>query len=173
MGDTDENGAGTEESSMDHDLVDENDEQTEQETEEADTAPPAVQPGQRKPKNPCITCNKNVTGASVRCNLCNLWCHKQCTNLSAEAYKGLLLQAKEVGTGFWACKSCLSFASKMNRHLQESSRRQDAIEAKVDRNMNSINKNAQDVEELRQELRQALAKIDNDKKLEMTPYVTS
>jgi hypothetical protein len=123
---------------------------------------PASQPG-RKPKHPCLACNKNVTGASVQCTLCNLWCHKQCTSLSDSAFKGILLQFKEVGTAYWACKSCLNFAAKMNKHLQEASKRQDMIEARVDKNSSSINKNAQDVEELRQELRRALAKIDSDK----------
>jgi hypothetical protein len=51
----------------------------------------------------------------------------------------------------------------MNRHLQESSRRQDMVEAKVDKNTNDISRNAQEVEELRQELRRAMEKIDNDK----------
>jgi hypothetical protein len=131
----------------------------------ADTQPhtaPASQQA-KKPKHPCITCGKNVTGASVQCTLCNLWCHKQCTNLSESAFKGLMLQAKEVGTAYWACRSCLSFAAKMNRHLQETSKRQDQLEERVNVNSNSITRNEQNVEELRQELRRALAKMDSEK----------
>jgi hypothetical protein len=158
------NGEGGGGSNVEQEMAQEEmEEQTEQELEGVGMAPPATQAGQRKPKHPCITCGKNVSGASVKCNLCSLWCHIQCTNLSAEAYKGLLLQAKEVGTAFWACRSCLSFATKMNRHLQESSRRQDMVEAKVDKNTNDISRNAQEVEELRQELRRAMERIDNDK----------
>jgi hypothetical protein len=131
----------------------------------ADTQPPAATASQqaRKPKHPCITCGKNVTGASVQCTLCNLWCYKQCTNLSDRAFKGLMLQAKEVGTAYWACRSCLNFAAKMNRHLQETSKRQDQLEERVNVNSNNINRNEQNVEELRPELRRALAKMDNEK----------
>jgi hypothetical protein len=51
----------------------------------------------------------------------------------------------------------------MNRHLQEASKRQDQLEARVDQNSSDISKNEKDVEGLRQELRRALARIDNDK----------
>jgi hypothetical protein len=53
-----------------------------------------VQQTQRRPKHPCVACGKNVTGASVKCTMCTMWCHKQCTQLSAEAYRGLEIQAK-------------------------------------------------------------------------------
>jgi signal recognition particle GTPase len=139
-----------------------------QEPVAADTNPlpasqSASQPGRKQPKHPCITCGKNVTGAAVQCTLCNLWCHKQCTNLSESAFKGLMLQAKEVGTAYWACRSCLSFAAKMNRHLQETNKRQDQLEERVNANSSSITRNEQNVEELRQELRRALAKMDSEK----------
>jgi hypothetical protein len=71
--------------------------------------PPQQQPPQqskknnkKQPENPCITCGKNVTTNSVQCTLCTLWCHKACTNLSAEAFKGLEVQAREVGVAYWA-----------------------------------------------------------------------
>jgi chromosome segregation ATPase len=51
----------------------------------------------------------------------------------------------------------------MNRHLQEANKRQDQLEARVDKNSSDIDRNEKNVEELRQELRRALAKIDNDK----------
>jgi hypothetical protein len=92
-----------------------------------------------------------------------MWCHKPCTGLSAEAYKGLELQSKEVGTAYWACRACLSFATKVNRQLQETSRRQDEIEARVETNAGGVRQNAQDIESLRQELRRVMAKMDDER----------
>jgi hypothetical protein len=74
-----------------------------------------------------------------------------------------MLQAKEVGTAYWACRSCLNFAAKMNRHLQETNKRQDQLEERVNVNTSNISKNEKGIEELRQELRRALAKMDSDK----------
>jgi hypothetical protein len=74
-----------------------------------------------------------------------------------------MLQAKEVGTAYRACRSCLNFAAKMNRHLQETAKRQDQLEEKVNSNSSGISKNEKSIEELRQELRRALAKLDNEK----------
>jgi hypothetical protein len=57
----------------------------------------------------------------------------------------------------------LSFAAKMNRHLQETTKRQDQLEERVNANSSSISRNEQNVEELGQELRRALAKMDSEK----------
>jgi hypothetical protein len=73
--------------------------------------------------------------------MCTLWCHKACTNLSAEAFRGLEIQAKEVGTAYWACRACMSFANKVNRQLQAASKRQDEVEAKVDSNIRVTQQN--------------------------------
>lgn len=93
-------------------------EETDDETEEMEAA---SQPQRRAKKtkkatntatNPCLGCNKNCTRAqhSVRCTLCELWCHKACAGLSDEAFKGLDIQQKETGVAFWACRSCLGYA---------------------------------------------------------------
>jgi hypothetical protein len=34
-----------------------------------------MQPPPRTAKHPCVACAKNVTGASVQCTVCTMWCH--------------------------------------------------------------------------------------------------
>lgn len=124
----------------------------------------------RKPKkpppgtvnNPCLVCNKNVTSGSVNCTLCMLWCHNKCTNLSAEALKGLEVQAKETGLAYWACKSCLSYANKVNRQFQETHRRQDETDTKVDENAKRIRDIEQENMKLKQELQNLAARMDRE-----------
>jgi hypothetical protein len=124
---------------------------------------PPSQQGGRKVKYPCLGCGKNVSGASVKCTLCEIWCHKTCANLSAEAYKGLMVQAKEVGTAFWSCRACMGFAQKMNKLYQELNKRQDATEVRVNQIDNKANNNEQEIFKLRHELKRALDKIEDDR----------
>jgi hypothetical protein len=112
---------------------------------------------------PCLACGKNVTGASVQCTMCTLWCHKACTNLSAEAYKGLEVQAKEVGTAYWACRSCMTFANKMNRQFQAVSKRQDEMEEKMDGNIRETKQNSQEIEKLREELNRMRSTLESER----------
>jgi hypothetical protein len=132
-----------------------------------DEAEPVLQPpaqqGGRKAKYPCLSCGKNVSGASVKCTLCELWCHKACSGLPAETYKGLMVQAKEVGTAFWSCRACMGFAQKMNKLYQELNRRQDATEARVNQIDNRTANTEQAMIRLSQELKRALDKIEDDK----------
>jgi hypothetical protein len=130
--------------------------------------PEAAQQTQRRPKHPCVACRKNVTGASVKCTMCTMWCHKPCTGLSAEAYRGLEIQSKEVGVAYWACRACLSFATKVNRQLQESSKRQDEIAVRVEQNTGGVRQNAQDIESLRQEMRRMQARMEDEREARET-----
>jgi hypothetical protein len=124
---------------------------------------PPSQTGGRKAKYPCLACGKNVTGASVKCQLCDIWCHKTCAGLSAEAYKGLMVQQKEVGTAFWSCRACMGFAKKMNTLYQELNRRQDATDARMNQMDNRMSKSEQVVEKLSQDFKRALDKMEDDK----------
>jgi hypothetical protein len=117
----------------------------------------------RQPDNPCIACGKNVTTNSVQCTLCTLWCHKACTNLSAEAFKGLEVQAREVGVAYWACRACLSFANKVNRQLQATSKHQDELENKVDSNIKATDNNTQEIEKLRAELNRMQSALERER----------
>jgi hypothetical protein len=114
----------------------------------------------RQPDNPCIACGKNVTTNSVQCTL---WCHKACTNLSAEAFNGLEVQAREVGVAYWACRACLSFANKVNRQLQATSKHQDELENKVDSNIKATDNNTQEIEKLRAELNRMQAALEKER----------
>jgi hypothetical protein len=106
----------------------------------------------KQPEFPCLGCGKNVTGASVQCTLCTLWCHRTCSSLTQEALKALEVQAHEVGIAYWACRSCLAFASKVNRQLQTAGERQDAIEAKVEGTISTGRENSQRIDRLEDEL---------------------
>jgi hypothetical protein len=88
----------------------------------------------KQPEHPCVACGKNVTSNAVQCTMCTLWCHRACTNLSNKAFKGLEAQVREVGVAYWACRACMSFVNKVNRQLQATSKRQDEVEAKVEKN---------------------------------------
>ena len=114
----------------------------EEEIEEAATQDPEG-PAKRKARqptaktsNPCLICKKSCTKAqySVKCTLCENWCHKSCAGLSDEAIKGLNLQQKEVGTAFWACKSCLSYATKVNHQFKKANERIDQVEKRTEDN---------------------------------------
>lgn len=138
----------------------------------ADEHPEATaQPSQkntrgRKPgkvANPCIVCGKNVTTGSVQCTLCTLWCHNKCTGLSSESIRGLEIQASEVGTAYWACRACLSYAAKVNRQFQETNRRQDETDAKVRANSDRIAQIERENENLRQELRNVTTRMDRER----------
>ena len=90
-------------------------------------------------KSPCLICRKACTKAqySVKCTLCENWCHKSCSGLSDEAFKSLNIQQKETGIAFWACKSCLSYAAKVNHQFRKTERI-DQVEKKTDENTKAI-----------------------------------
>jgi hypothetical protein len=139
-----------------------------QQQQQPQQVPPQQQPqgkkgNKKQPDNPCIACGKNVTTNSVQCTLCTLWCHKACTNLSAEAFKGLEVQAREVGVAYWACRACLSFTNKVNRQLQATSKRQDELENKVDNNIRTTDNNTQELEKLKQELTRMKSALEQER----------
>ena len=63
----------------------------------------------------CTKCDKDIkrNQLAVQCDLCDLWFHKNCTGLSADAVKALS-SAKSEGLN-WNCKSCKSFAVRLDR----------------------------------------------------------
>jgi hypothetical protein len=95
-------------------------------------------------KNPCLGCGKECTGQqySVLCTFCSFWCHKEYKGISDAFFKNLELQKKEIGQSFWACRSCVSFAStfalKVNAKLKEVNNKVDALQAKVDENSGGL-----------------------------------
>jgi hypothetical protein len=133
-------------------------------TAQQNTQPaPQSKRAKKQPDHPCLSCGKNVTTGAVQFTLCTLWCHKACTGLSAEAFRGLEVQAKETGLAYWACRSCLTFANKVNRQLQAASKRQDEVEEKVERNIRETNNNRQEIEQLKEELRRMKSAAEAEK----------
>jgi hypothetical protein len=98
------------------------------------------------PKNPCLGCGKECTGQqySVCCTLCSLWCHKEWAGITDAFFRNLELQKKEIGQSFWACRSCVSFAStfatKVNAKLKEVNDRVDSLQVKVKENTGGLGK---------------------------------
>jgi hypothetical protein len=117
----------------------------------------------KQPEHPCVACGKNVSSNAVQCTMCTLWCHRACTNLSNEAFKGLEAQVREVGVAYWACRACLSFANKVNRQLQATSKRQDEVEARVDENVRRTENNSQEIVKLREELNRVRMALESER----------
>ncbi len=84
--------------------------------------------------NQCLGCGKQCTSQqfSVQCTLCSLWCHRDCEGISEAYFKALEMQMKEMGTAFWACRSCLSFATKVNSQFKDMDRRLGEVSAKTE-----------------------------------------
>ena len=146
-------------------------EESEEETEEGSEATGSQQQ-QRKSKkgrkaaapgpNPCLGCQKNCTRAqhSVRCTLCELWCHRNCAGLSEEAFKGLEIQQRETGTAFWACRSCLGYAKKVNNQLKKVDERIDNTDKRVDENEKSIKETQQLAQETARQVKSLASRMD-------------
>ena len=104
------------------------------------------------PKNPCLGCGKECTGQqySVQCTLCVLWCHKECAGISDAFFKNLELQIKEMGTAFWACRSCVSFANtfgaKVNEKLKQMDKRVNDLQEKEEANTGGLEEVQEKVE---------------------------
>ena len=112
--------------------------------------------------NPCLGCQKNCTKAqhSVRCTLCELWCHKNCAGLSEEAFRGLDIQQKETGTAFWACRSCLGYAKKVNNQFKRIEERIDNTDQSVDENKKSIEETQKLAQETAAEVKTLTNRLD-------------
>ncbi len=121
-------------------------------------------PGQKEAAL-CLACNKKCTGsqASVLCQLCSLWCHKNCAGISDAVFKSLTLQVKEVGTAYWACKSCLSFAAKTNALLKNMNNQLAAMDAKIERNSEEIGSAKREICKMDSGLKRVERKVDEVK----------
>ena len=81
-------------------------------------------------------------------------------------FKNLEIQ-KEMGQAFWACPSCISFAStfgaKVNQKLKEVNDRVDALQEKVDNNtigLGEVQERVDTVEETVQKAEKAVEKVE-------------
>jgi hypothetical protein len=123
-----------------------------------------------KEKNPCLGCGKECTGQqfSVLCTLCALWCHKECAGISDPFFKNLELQKKEMGTAFWACRSCVNFAStfgaKVNARLQEISDKVDTLEARMEENAGGLEKVQEKADAVEKKVEEVETVVENMEK---------
>ncbi len=109
------------------------------------------------------------------CTLCSLWCHKDCAGISDAFFKNLELQKKEMGQSFWACRSCVSFAStfatKVNAKLKEVSDRVDTLQEKVDANTGGLEEVSKKMETVEKKVEQAEKTVtDVEKNIEEGMY---
>lgn len=145
----------------------EEDEVTEQEVQSQKTAKAKKAPKSGPKENTnCLACNKKCTGsqASVFCQLCSLWCHKTCAGMSDAVFKSLALQMKEMGMAYWACKSCLNFATKTNALLKNMDKQLQTMNAKIDKNTEDIGANRKELKKVDNGLRNVERRVEEAKK---------
>lgn len=69
--------------------------------------------------------------------------------MSDEGFKALQVQAKELGMAYWACKSCLSFAQKMNHSFKEMTKKMDELTDRVEANEKRIGETENGLEDVK------------------------
>jgi len=120
----------------------------------------------QKEDNNCLACNKRCTGsqASVLCQLCSLWCHKDCAGMSNAVFKSLALQVKEVGMAYWACKSCLNFAAKTNALLKNMNTQILNMDAEIKKNAEDISIQRKEMGKMDSGLKRVEKKVEDVRK---------
>ena len=141
-------------------------EETIEEVETTQKAKPKKTSQAKKDNTNCLACNKKCTGsqASVLCQLCSLWCHKECAGLSTAVFKSLALQVKEVGTAYWACKSCLSFAAKTNMLLKNMNSQLVAMDTRITQNTTEITATKKVLEKTGENIKRVEKRVEDVKK---------
>jgi hypothetical protein len=80
--------------------------------------------------------------------------------MSDPFFKNLQLQIKEMGTAFWACRSCVSFANtfgaKVNEKLKQMDKRVDDLQEKVEANTGGL----EDVQEKVETVEKRMEKLE-------------
>jgi hypothetical protein len=126
-------------------------------------------PGGGNKDNQCLACGKQCTSQqfSVQCTLCSLWCHRDCGGISEAYFKALDLQMREMGTAFWACPSCMSFATKVNNQFKDMDRRIGEVGAKTEAVTKKVEEHTAEIGEVRGDMRKLEEKLEEmEKKLE-------
>ena len=72
---------------------------------------------------------------AMQCDLCDLWHHAKCEDVSNEAYKAIGVAGVR-----WFCKRCDKFACAFMSNLQKLSDRQDKLEKKFENMEESVDK---------------------------------
>jgi hypothetical protein len=126
-----------------------------------------------KENHPCLGCGKQCTQSqySVLCTMCSLWSHKECAGLTDAYFKNLEMQKKEMGIAYWACRSCLNFASKMNTKLKEVDRRIDQLKERVEENTDGLGRAKEKIDKVEKSVETVEQKVeDAEKRMENQMY---
>ena len=121
-------------------------------------------------KEECGECKKEVKSQDqgVACDLCGVWFHDKCGNISQELYQCLMSDSKDKkGTGLhWFCVDCNRVAKKILTSLGGLQERQDELEGelvKVRKEINTMSKvlegNQKIIEELRKTVDKTYAEV--------------
>jgi hypothetical protein len=96
--------------------------------------------------------------------MCTLWCHKECAKISEEFFKSLELQKKEMGIAWWGCRSCVSFATKMNARFKEVDKRMDLLTERVDENTGELEQVKEKVDKVEKRVEEAGRRMENSER---------
>lgn len=88
----------------------------------------------QKRTSACGGCKKTVTGGQkgLQCQLCELWYHIECEDISESVYAFLQENTKE-STIHWFCHKCSGVAAKMLQSITKLEQRQEKLENRQDR----------------------------------------
>jgi len=103
--------------------------------------------------------------------MCSLWCHKECAGISDAFFKNLEQQKKEMGIAYWACRSCLSFAAKMQTQMKEVDRKLDRLQGEVMVNREGLAKTNGKIEKVERSVGAVGKKVEDvEKRMEENMY---
>lgn len=78
---------------------------------------------------------------------------------------------KEMGTAFWACRSCLSFATKVNSQFKDMDRRLGEVSAKTETVSKQVETNTAEIGAVRGDMKKMECKLEKmEKRLEDRMY---
>ena len=95
---------------------------------------------QRKKDFPCLKCEVHVkkNDSAIQCQLCDLWIHQKCADMSDALFKELVYQIENGGGAFWSCKSCRSATAKLNKKITEIYKKVEELETETKENKTEI-----------------------------------
>ena len=87
-----------------------------------------------KVKFPCGNCSKTTSGcASLLCNICEHWHHKECIpGMTDSGYQTLVSMKESMGCVFFLCSKCEKVHKKTWQAVNQLSKRVDSIEKRMD-----------------------------------------
>ena len=88
---------------------------------------------QRKKDFPCLKCEIHVkkNDCAIQCQLCDLWIHQKCAEMSDVLFKELVFQIENGGGAFWSCKSCRAATAKLNKKITEIYKKVEELETET------------------------------------------